>query len=74
MEIVKVKIQLGFPARGIQKSIADAVKTKIDELDNVEKSEVEVSWKVVAHSVQIVLISTVDERKIGATPTAAKTV
>ncbi len=49
---VKVKIQLGFPARGIQKSIADAVKTKIDELDNVEKSEVEVSWKVVAHSVQ----------------------
>jgi ATP-binding protein involved in chromosome partitioning len=49
---VKVKVQLGFPAKGVQQEIADAVKAAVEGIDGVSSAEVEVSWKIVAHSVQ----------------------
>ena len=49
---VKVEVVLGFPAKGVQADIANAVKAKVEELDGVAGCEVEVSSKIVAHSVQ----------------------
>ena len=49
---VAVKVVLGFPAKGVQQEIADAVKAQVEGIDGVDSCEVDVSWKVVAHSVQ----------------------
>jgi len=49
---VKVKVQLGFPAKGVQEEVANAVKAAVEGIDGVASADVEVSWKIVAHSVQ----------------------
>ena len=49
---VKVTVVLGFPAKGVQQVIADAVKAQVEALDGVAGCEVDVSWKIQAHSVQ----------------------
>ncbi len=49
---VKVEVVLGFPAKGVQQAIADAVKARVEAVDGVSSAEVSVGWKVVAHSVQ----------------------
>jgi ATP-binding protein involved in chromosome partitioning len=49
---VKVKILVGFPAKGVVDEIASAVKEKVAALNGVSDVAVDVSWKVVAHSVQ----------------------
>ena len=49
---VRVEVVLGFPAKGVQQDIADAVKARAEAVDGVSSAEVDVSWKVVAHSVQ----------------------
>jgi ATP-binding protein involved in chromosome partitioning len=49
---VKVRLELGFPAKGIHGSIAEAVKSQIQNLSGVEGVEIEVGTKVVAHAVQ----------------------
>jgi ATP-binding protein involved in chromosome partitioning len=49
---VKVEVVLGFPAKGVQQAIADAVKARTEAVDGVGSAEVSVDWKVVAHSVQ----------------------
>ena len=49
---VKVEVVLGFPAKGVQQIIADAVKDRVEAVDGVSSAEVSVGWKVVAHSVQ----------------------
>jgi ATP-binding protein involved in chromosome partitioning len=49
---VKVDVVLGFPAKGVQQAIADAVKARVESVDGVSSAEVSVGWKVVAHSVQ----------------------
>ncbi len=49
---VKVTVVLGFPAKGVQAVIADAVKAQVEALDGVASCTVDVSWKIVAHSVQ----------------------
>lgn len=49
---VKIKVQLGFPAKGIQQQVADAVKAAVQGVDGVSACDVEVSWKIAAHSVQ----------------------
>jgi ATP-binding protein involved in chromosome partitioning len=49
---VKVKIQLGFPADGVQGDIADAVKQQVEAIDGVSMAQVDVGWQVKAHSVQ----------------------
>ena len=49
---VRVKVVLGFPAKGAAEEIGRAVKERVESLEGVGSCEVDVSWKVVAHSVQ----------------------
>ena len=49
---VKVRIELGFPAKGIRADVSAAVKQAVEGVDGVASAEVETGWKVVAHSVQ----------------------
>ena len=49
---VKVQVVLGFPAKGIFGDVAAAVKAAVEGIDGVRSCEVDVSSKVVAHSVQ----------------------
>ncbi len=49
---VKVTVELGFPAKGIFDEISEAVKSAVEALDGVSSADVDVSSKVVAHSVQ----------------------
>ena len=48
----KVEVVLGFPAKGVQDEVAAAVKEKVEAVDGISSCEVDVTWKVVAHSVQ----------------------
>ena len=49
---VKVTVELGFPAKGIFDEISAAVKSAVEALDGVSSADVDISSKVVAHSVQ----------------------
>ena len=49
---VRIEVVLGFPAKGFQKELAEAVKQKVESVPGVSSAEVDVSWNVVAHSVQ----------------------
>ncbi|MBG7602332.1 MAG: iron-sulfur cluster carrier protein ApbC [Gammaproteobacteria bacterium] len=49
---VKVSVELGFPAKGIFDEISQAVKSAVEALDGISSADVDVSSKVVAHSVQ----------------------
>jgi len=49
---VEVSIVLGFPAKGVAAVIATALRERIAAVPGVTSVEVEVTWKVVAHSVQ----------------------
>ncbi len=49
---VKVTVELGFPAKGIFDEISEAVKSAVEALDGVSSADVDISSKVVAHSVQ----------------------
>ena len=49
---VKVTIVLGFPAKSVKETIAEAVKSTVEAVDGVAQCSVEVSWKIAAHSVQ----------------------
>ena len=49
---VKVGVLLGFPAKGVVEVIAAALRERIAAVPGVTSAEVEVTWKVVAHSVQ----------------------
>ena len=49
---VKVKVTLGFPAKGIAEAVADAVKTAVEGVDGVGAAAVAVDWEIKSHSVQ----------------------
>jgi len=49
---VKVSVELGFPAKGIRDELANALKAQIAGVEGVASVEVDVEWKIVAHSVQ----------------------
>lgn len=49
---VKVTVVLGFPANSVQDAVAAAVKSAVEGIDGVSDCTVDISWKVVAHSVQ----------------------
>ncbi len=49
---VKVDLVLGFPAKGAHEAIVAGVKGAVEALDQVGQCEVDVSTKIVAHSVQ----------------------
>ena len=49
---VSVDLCLGYPARGYVGALSDAVKTRLQSLSGVGSVEINVDWKVQAHSVQ----------------------
>jgi len=51
-DLVKVKVVLGFPAKTLAAAITDQVKAAVKGLTGIAEAEVEVTWSVVAHSVQ----------------------
>ena len=51
-DAVQVAIRLGYPAKGIQDELAQAVETRLAQLDGGARVEVEVNWEIQAHSVQ----------------------
>ncbi len=51
-DAVQVAIRLGYPAKGIRDELAQAVETRLAQLDGGPRVEVEVDWEIQAHSVQ----------------------
>lgn len=49
---VKVTVVLGFPAKGVQDQIAAAVQQAVESVDGVANCTVDLSWNIVAHTVQ----------------------
>jgi ATP-binding protein involved in chromosome partitioning len=49
---VKVKVVLGFPAKGVQQAIAAAIEERVLTVPGVARAAVDVSWEIKAHSVQ----------------------
>ena len=49
---VKVTVVLGFPAKGAQDQITNSIKETVEAVDGVSTCEVDLGWKVEAHSVQ----------------------
>jgi len=49
---VKVKVVLGYPAKGFQRELAAAVREKIEAVPGVASSDVDVRWDITAHKVQ----------------------
>lgn len=49
---VKVDIELGFPAKGIEQNIKDEVSARLSKVAGVGACEVSISTKITAHSVQ----------------------
>ena len=49
---VKIKVVLGFPAKGFKDTIAVEVRSLVAALSDVTDVQVDVSWNIVAHSVQ----------------------
>jgi len=49
---VKVTVLLGFPIKSVQDAISNAVKEAVEAVDGVASCEVDMGWKVEAHSVQ----------------------
>ncbi len=49
---VKVKVTLGFPAKGIIQTVAEAIKTRVEGIEGVAAAQVDVDWEVKSHSVQ----------------------
>ncbi len=51
-DAVNVKIVLGFPAFGYVDKLAEELKTKIEAVEGVSSTEIDVSTKIVSHTVQ----------------------
>ncbi|MBT3347606.1 MAG: iron-sulfur cluster carrier protein ApbC [Thiotrichales bacterium] len=49
---VTVDVVLGFPAQGYSEELSSALSEKIDAVDGVTSSTVNVSWDIVSHAVQ----------------------
>ena len=49
---VKLKVVLGFPAKGVEEEIKQAICDTVKQVEGVTDCEVDLSWKIVAHSVQ----------------------
>jgi len=49
---VKVRVVLGFPAKGIKAELESEIKRRVAALPGVSDVQTDVSWSVVAHSVQ----------------------
>ncbi|HIE56296.1 MAG TPA: DUF59 domain-containing protein, partial [Chromatiaceae bacterium] len=49
---VKLKVVLGFPAKGIEDEIKRGVCDAVKKVEGIDDCEVDLSWEIVAHSVQ----------------------
>lgn len=49
---VTVKVQLGYPAKSFQATLAAEMKEKLEQLGGVSSAEINIGWKIVSHSVQ----------------------
>ena len=49
---VKVKVVLGYPAYGYADKLSEQLKSRIEKLDGVASTEIDVSWEIASHSVQ----------------------
>jgi len=49
---VRVKVVLGFPAKTVATATAAEVKAAVEGVDGIAGAQVDVTWSVVAHSVQ----------------------
>ncbi len=49
---VSIKVELGYPAKSFQSEFAETIRDKVAALPGVASVEVDVSWKIVSHSVQ----------------------
>ncbi len=49
---VKVVIELGFPVDGFKDELIAAIKEQVESVAGVSSAQIDLSWKVVAHSVQ----------------------
>ncbi len=49
---VKVSLELGFPVDGVKDELAALLKERIEAVDGVGSAQIDISWSVVAHSVQ----------------------
>lgn len=48
----KVVIDLGFPAKGVLEQLTAEVKQRVESVDGIESSDIEIRWGITAHSVQ----------------------
>ncbi len=51
-DTANIEVVLGFPAEGIKNEIAKAVAKAAESVDGIDKANVDVDWKIEAHSVQ----------------------
>ena len=49
---VRIKVELGYPAKGIVDDLAREITDKVQAVDGVDSVDVEVGWKIVSHAVQ----------------------
>ncbi len=49
---VTVDIELGFPAKGYAETLSNAISEKVNAVDGVSASTVNVEWNIVSHAVQ----------------------
>ena len=49
---VKIKVELGYPAKGVVDELAREITDKVQAIDGVDSVDVEVGWKIVSHAVQ----------------------
>ncbi len=49
---VTVTMQLGYPAENFKVAFAAEIKDKLEAIDGVSTADIDISWKIVSHSVQ----------------------
>ena len=49
---VKVRVEMGFPAKGVHEQIIAALKEAVEAVDGVGSCDIDLTTKIVAHSVQ----------------------
>ncbi|MEN8128736.1 MAG: iron-sulfur cluster carrier protein ApbC [Pseudomonadota bacterium] len=49
---VSVRVELGYPAKSFKEQLAGQIRDILQGIDGVSQAEVDISWKIKAHSVQ----------------------
>ncbi|AZZ93599.1 iron-sulfur cluster carrier protein ApbC [Hahella sp. KA22] len=63
-DTVKLEVELGYPAAGVAGGLKQIVGLAIEDVDGVERAEVNVSWKILPHQAQRNLQSIKDVKNI----------